>query len=268
MKPKTDSSIEYRDVALEFRVDESTGAPVVEGYAAVFDSLSDELFEWGTGKFREKIVKGAFARTIKNQNIPLLVEHRDLPLATTKARTLELTEDSHGLHFRSTLDGDDPDVKRLVPKMRRGDMSKCSFGFYPVQEDWDFNAKPRIRTLKEVRLFDVSIVANPAYPATEAKVRALLLDDGLDAESIADLFVRVKQGSPLDDDDRGLMRRLVDTCTPYLVTTTDSQDADSHLSEHSAQDSHPVTEPTSGPQPPLHPLSWYREQLKRLEVTA
>lgn len=263
MKTKNDG-IERRDMLvqdLELRVDDDTGAPRVEGYAAVFNSLSEVLFEWDSGKFREKVLPGAFARTIRNQNIPLLVEHADLPLATTKAGTLQLSEDEHGLRFSSTLDMSDPDVQRLVPKMRRGDMNKCSFGFITVQADWDDKQKPRVRTLREVKLFDVSIVARPAYPATEAKVRKTLADDGLDAESIVELLVRIREGLDLDDNDQVVLRRLVETCQLHLATAT-APETDPRPMEHSVRDLHPAIEEASGPAPTVHPLSYYRERLQ------
>lgn len=259
---KTKGDIERRDmltVDLELRVDGETGAPTVSGYAAVFNSLSDVLFEWDSGKFREKVAPGAFAKTLREQNVPLLVEHGNLPLATTRAGTLDLSEDEHGLRFASTLDITDPDVQRIVPKMRRGDLNKMSFGFVPVRESWDDKAKPRVRTLHEVKLFDVSIVARPAYPATEAKVRQALADDGLDAERIADLLVRVRQGLELDDDDKRLLRCLLDTCQPILAATV--AEAAPGPVPHSAEAEQPVPEVQSAPVLSGHPLSWYRERL-------
>lgn len=265
MKTKNDG-IERRDMLvqdLELRVDGDTGAPTVEGYAAVFDSLSETLFEWDSGRFREKVARGAFSKTIREQNIPLLVEHANLPLATTKAGTLQLLEDDHGLRFSSMLEPTDPDVQRLIPKMRRGDMNKCSFGFVPVRESWDEKSKPRTRTVLEAKLFDVSIVARPAYSATEAKVRRLLLDDGLDAESIAEMLVRLRQGLELSDDDLTVMRRLVDTCQRHLTTT--ATDAAPSPETHPADGSQPDMT-TSAPDLMGHPLSWYEAELAKLGV--
>lgn len=264
MKNKTDW-LERREMRLqdvEFRLSGETGAPIVEGYAAVFNSLSEPLFEWDNGKFREKIVSGAFARTIRNQNIPLLVEHADLPLATTKAGTLKLSEDERGLRFYSELEPSDPDVQRIVPKMRRGDLNKMSFGFIPVRQSWDEATKPRTRILHEVKLFDVSIVATPAYPATEAKVRKALADDGLDAERIADLLVRLRQGLELEDDDMVLLRCLAETCQRRLSESATAPDADPHPMEHSADGMHPATISASGSVLSGHPLSYYRERLE------
>lgn len=266
MKPQQTDGIERRDMLLEeitLRMDGPTGAPVVEGYAAVFDSPSEVLFEWDTGRFREKVAPGAFTKTLRDQkNIPLLVEHAQLPLATTGSGTLSLIEDGHGLRFRSELDPSDPDVQRLVPKMRRGDLNRSSFGFIPVRQTMDETAKPRQRTLLEVKLVDVSIVARPAYPATEAKVRKALADDGLDAELIVDLLVRLRQGLPLDDDDKLLMRRLAETCQRHIPDTATGSEIGGPANQPTDA-TQPVLN-TSAPLPMEHPLTWYREQLAKL----
>jgi hypothetical protein len=263
---RPNDGIERREMALEgleLRVDEVSGAPIVSGYAAVFNSLSEVLFEWEQGKFREQIAPGAFSKTLREQNVPLLIEHADLPLATTRAGTLRLIEDEHGLHYESALEMSDPDVQRLVPKMRRGDLNKSSFGFFPVRESWNDKTKPRTRTIHEARLFDVSIVARPAYPATEAKVRKQLADDNLDAENIAEMLVRLRLGLPLEDGDVAMMQTLTLSFRAYLpVTGTDP--ASAPLPEHPpAAEQPPITAPDE-PELPLHPLAWYREQLDKL----
>jgi len=265
MGPKQDD-IERRDlltVDVALRVDSDSGAPTVEGYAAVFDSLSEVLFEWDSGRFREKVAPGAFTKTIREQNIPLLVEHANLPLATTGAGTLQLAEDGMGLRFSSVLEPTDPDVQRLIPKMRRGDMNKCSFGFIPIRQAWDDKAKPRLRTIQEAKLVDISIVARPAYSATTAKVRAELVEDGLDPELITELLVRLRRGLPLDDDDTAMMQTLTNTFRAYLPEPVTAPEVAPLNSEHPTDGTQPTT-PTSAPNPQVHPLSWYREQMTRL----
>jgi uncharacterized protein len=260
---RPNDGIERRDMlleGLELRVDEASGAPIVSGYAAVFNSLSDVIFEWDQGRFREKIAPGAFTRTLREQNVPLLVEHADLPLATTRAGTLLLAEDAHGLRYESTLEPTDPDVQRLVPKMRRGDLNKSSFGFFPVRESWDESTKPRTRTIHQARLFDVSIVARPAYPATEAKVRKQLAEDNLDAESLADLLVRLRMGLPIEAGDLDIMQVLTLSFRAYLpaIGTAASSAPPSGLPQ--TDQPSPESVPDAS-QPTLHPRAWYREQL-------
>lgn len=143
----------------------------MEGYPAKFNVLSEEMGL--LRRFREKIARGAFAESIKTADVRFLVNHDGLPLARTKAGTLRLFEDDIGLRFEADLDATDPDVQRLIPKMKRGDVSQMSFAFTTKRDSWD-QSDPQnvVRTLEEVDLFDVSIVTYPAYPQTEAHVRS------------------------------------------------------------------------------------------------
>jgi hypothetical protein len=140
----------------------------VAGHAAVFNQEADI-----GGLFREVIRPGAFAGTISRDDVPFLIEHADLPLARTRSGTLDLREDEIGLRMESELDALDPDVGRIVPKMRRGDLDKMSFAFLPVREEWDDSGDVPLRILHEVRLFDVSIVTTPAYDGTDIALRSL-----------------------------------------------------------------------------------------------
>jgi HK97 family phage prohead protease len=174
MKPER----RYVDLSdLEFRADDEGGDPIVSGHAAVFDQLSEDL-----GGFREKIAKGAFKRALREKaDVVLLVNHEGLPLARTSAKTLSLKEDAEGLRFEATLDGSDPDVQRIVPKMKRGDLTKMSFAFRTIKDRWENDAegKTTTRTLLDVQPLDVSLVTFPAYPQTDASVRADLEGAGV-----------------------------------------------------------------------------------------
>lgn len=179
------SSLEFRNevAEFEFRSDEPFTITVekrdgesdlikVEGHAAVFDQET----EIG-GMFREKIEAGAFAKSIRRgDDVPFLINHDGLPLARTSSKTLHLSEDSTGLKIRTELDASDPDVARIVPKMKRGDLSKMSFAFTVNRQEWsdeDEDDKIPLRTLRELNLHDVSIVTNPAYGGTDIGLRSL-----------------------------------------------------------------------------------------------
>jgi HK97 family phage prohead protease len=140
----------------------------VSGYAAVFNQEAD-IGGW----FREKIAPGAFKDAIGRDDVVFLVNHEGLPLARTRSGTLVLKEDAHGLHMSSELDPDDPEVKAIVPKMRRGDLDKMSIGFIPEVQEWDDSEDVPKRTIKQARLVDVSIVTFPAYDGTEIGLRSL-----------------------------------------------------------------------------------------------
>jgi HK97 family phage prohead protease len=148
----------------EFRAED---APRVSGYAAVFDEETNI-----GGMFRERIAPGAFRSAIGRDDVVFLVNHAGLPLARTRSGTLTLREDKRGLHIESELDGEDPDVRAIVPKMRRGDLDKMSFAFRATKQEWDESGDIPLRTIYEAELFDVSIVTEPAYGGTEIGLRA------------------------------------------------------------------------------------------------
>jgi len=143
---------------------------VIEGHAAVFGVKSHDL------GFREIIQPGAFADAVMSDDVRFLLNHRGLPIARTKSGTLRLTEDVKGLAFRAELDPKDPDVQRLVPKVRRGDLSEMSFAFgvrdRDKDEKWYRENGELVRSLLKVQLFDVSAVSFPAYPSTDLNARS------------------------------------------------------------------------------------------------
>lgn len=141
----------------------------VTGHAAVFNQETNIA-----GAFREVIRPGAFTRAIGESDVPFLIEHDDLPLARNTSGTLRLSQDEIGLRIETELDGTDPDVQRVVPKMRRGDLSKMSFAFRAKSEEWeDLDSEMPLRILTDLDLFDVSIVTNPAYSGTDIALRSL-----------------------------------------------------------------------------------------------
>jgi len=130
------------------------------------------------GSFTERIAPGAFTRTLsENPDVTMLLNHEGLPLARTKAGTMTLTQDNIGLKVSAQLDQTDPDVQRILPKMRRGDLDEMSMAFRVNGQEWDQNFTDR--TINEINLArgDVSIVTFGANPATVAALRAALADD-------------------------------------------------------------------------------------------
>lgn len=153
-------------VTVEKRAD---AAPVLRGHAAVFDSLSEDL-----GGFREKIAPGAFADAIQTDDVRALLNHDpNILLGRNRSKTLRLAEDQKGLAIEIDLP-DTQAARDLSVLIARGDLTQMSFGFSvrPGGQEWakDDNGAA-IRTLKKVRLFDVSPVTFPAYAATDVAVR-------------------------------------------------------------------------------------------------
>jgi uncharacterized protein len=125
------------------------------------------------GGFREKIAPGAFKRSLENgADVRALLNHdSNYVLGRNKSGTLFLSEDERGLKIEITP----PDTqwaRDLMVSMERGDIDQMSFGFYTISDDWETKDGENIRTLREVELFDVSVVTYPAYTATSANVRS------------------------------------------------------------------------------------------------
>lgn len=160
---------EVRCIGISAEVREEEGGGIrVEGYAAVFNQEAD-IGGW----FREVIAPGAFTDAIGRDDVVFLINHEGLPLARTRSGTLVLEQDARGLKMSTTLDANDPDVKSIVGKMKRGDLDKMSFAFLPDVQEWDETGDTPLRTITKARLFDVSIVTTPAYDGTEIGLRSL-----------------------------------------------------------------------------------------------
>jgi HK97 family phage prohead protease len=147
---------------LEVRA-ENEGRTIV-GYAAVWDSPSEYM------GFTEFVKRGAFTKTLNDgADVRLLIDHEGVPLARSKSGTLKLSEDERGLRVEAELDPANPDAARIMSAMKRGDLSQMSFAFRTVKDSW--NADRSVRELREVQLFDVSVVTFPAYEETMAELR-------------------------------------------------------------------------------------------------
>ncbi len=134
----------------------------------------------GPGK-AERIAPGAFAQSVKSDDIRCLVNHdASRILGRTKSGTLSLTDGTDALRFRVQLDRNSQAHKDTYAAVQRGDLSECSFAFSVDDEDWkpgvDGDGEAiQIRTVKKGKLFDVSVVTYPFYSdnnATSAEARA------------------------------------------------------------------------------------------------
>jgi HK97 family phage prohead protease len=178
------------------------------GYAAVFNSDSEPL------PFIERIAPGAFRKSLKaRNNIRMYLNHdSSMLLATTRAKTLRLMEDERGLKVEADL----PDTtigRDLSTLIKRGDVDSMSFGFSvpPKGDSWSDDGS--VRELKEVRLYEVSVVTGfPAYQATTASVRSLdILAErtASDVDKLADAITVLEAGSELSDEQASLLLDVV-----------------------------------------------------------
>ena len=101
-----------------------------------------------------------------------------LVLGRTSVKTLELQQDERGLWGKITINPNDRDAMNLYERVKRGDVSQCSFGFDIVDEESEYREDGSIHwTIKEVKLWEVSCVTFPAYSETSISARAKERDD-------------------------------------------------------------------------------------------
>ena len=206
------SKVERRvktDIDFELRIDNAEADGMrFTGYAAVFNSDSEPL------PFIERIMPGAFKRSLKARNeVKLFKNHNmDEVLASTRSKTLKLTEDSTGLLAEATL----PDTtagRDLAVLMKRGDVHAMSFGFSVPAKGDKWSSDGMTRELHQIRLHEVSIVTGfPAYEATTASVRSLDIlasRTNVDADALADAMIKLEAGEKLADSQADLLQEVV-----------------------------------------------------------
>jgi HK97 family phage prohead protease len=206
------SKVERRvktDIDFELRIDNAEADGMrFTGYAAVFNSDSEPL------PFIERIMPGAFKRSLKARNeVKLFKNHNmDEVLASTRSKTLKLTEDSTGLLAEATL----PDTtagRDLAVLMKRGDVHAMSFGFSVPAKGDKWSNDGMTRELHQIRLHEVSIVTGfPAYEATTASVRSLDIlasRTNVDADALADAMIKLEAGEKLADSQADLLQEVV-----------------------------------------------------------
>lgn len=165
---ETDRTIrQVRSVASSFETRSDDTGMYIEGYFSVFNS-NYEIYPGCT----ESVAPGAFTNTLGG-DIKALCDHDTrLVLGRSKAGTLELREDSHGLWGRITINPNDSDAVNLYERVKRGDVDQCSFGFDIREEEADFRDDGSVHfTIRDVELYEVSVVTFPAYSETSVSAR-------------------------------------------------------------------------------------------------
>ena len=180
--------------------DENTGE--FSGYAAVFGNLDDG---------NDIIEKGAFAKTIAADldRIKILALHNSSWLPVGKP--LELREDEHGLFIWGKI-SDTSMGRAVMTLLRDGVLGELSIGYDAVDFEWDGDSG--IRHLKEIKLWEVSIVTwamNDQATIDEVKSMA----EALKAEAASGKLTEAKANNlkPF----LTAIRELVEVLSPLLA---------------------------------------------------
>lgn len=151
----------------KFQTRAEDGNLYIEGYFAVFGS---EYRMWENAI--ETIDEDAFNDTLDG-DIRALVNHDStLVLGRTTAGTLVLRVDRVGLWGSITINQADQDAMNLYERVRRGDVSQCSFGFDIIDQNTEVMENgTTVWKLRKVKLYEVSVVTFPAYEDTSVTAR-------------------------------------------------------------------------------------------------
>ena len=151
----------------DFETREADGNLYIDGYFAVFNS---EYWLWN-GAF-ETIDPGAFSLE-SDQDVRALTNHdTTLVLGRTTAGTLRLRVDEKGLFGTVLINPKDQDAVNLYERVKRGDVSQCSFGFDILDESTEYRDDGvTVFHLRRVKLWEVSVCTFPAYEDTGVQAR-------------------------------------------------------------------------------------------------
>lgn len=158
----------------EFRAADQDGEKHLTGHAAVFNSPTDIA-----GYFEEVIERGAFDGCDLT-DVPFFVNHLEnkIPLARSRnnngSSTMKLTVDLTGLAIDARVDTDNNQEARAVySAVERGDVTGMSFAFRVKEQKWEKldTDYPTRRITKIGKVYEVSVVNDPAYEETDISAR-------------------------------------------------------------------------------------------------
>ena len=159
-------------VDADFQTREADGKRFVDGYFAVFGGRY-QLWE----NAEETIDAGAFDLN-RDTDVRALTNHdTTLVLGRTTAGTLTLSVDERGLWGSVEINENDQDAVNLYERVRRRDVTQCSFGFDILDEEMVAREDGvTVWHLKDVKLYEVSVCTFPAYEETGVSARKAELE--------------------------------------------------------------------------------------------
>jgi HK97 family phage prohead protease len=141
----------------KFAIRDSTEDGIINGYASVFDVVDSQY---------DVIVNGAFRHYNNNSNaqtsIKLLWQHKpEQPIGFIKS----IQEDHYGLYFEAKLLLDVAKAKEAHHLVKAGIIDSVSIGYTPL--DYYIDHKRGVRVIKEINLWEISLVTFPANQAAK-----------------------------------------------------------------------------------------------------
>ena len=162
---------EIRKLDIQFRAEDTEdGKMEIKGYAAVFNSPE-------TYGYTEVIDSKAFDDSDMS-DVVLRYNHNDsfMVLARTRNKSLDLSVDEKGLFMDARLQDDITEHKNIFNAIKSGLIDKQSFAFTVEEDNYDYETDTRTIT-KIGKVFDVSVVDQPFYNATDVSVARDIKND-------------------------------------------------------------------------------------------
>lgn len=164
-------TLQHMVVPIEWKADDSGDGNTLVGYASTFGNV-----DLGG----DVVVQGAFTKsveTIKAGNgIPLLADHV-ASTASVLGTIYDADQNDKGLVIKARI-SKAPSAQDTAVKLREGHLSKLSIGYETMDDALEDRDGRTVRLLKEVKLWETSVVVFPMNPqATISRVKALV--DGI-----------------------------------------------------------------------------------------
>lgn len=158
-----EKEVRVRPAAEVRAVTDDDGTRRIQGYAIRFNEPSEDLGGWV-----EYIDPTAVNL---DPDMRAFFDHQSqYVLGRTTAGTLSTEVREDGVWMEATP----PDTqwaRDLMASMDRGDITGMSFGFYATDDKWEKRDGKNVRTVMGADVFELSVVALPAYPTTSAQAR-------------------------------------------------------------------------------------------------
>ena len=150
---------QYKSTPIEIKELDDEG--YFEGYASVFD-MKDE--------YNDVVVKGAFKKTLEDRgdHIKMLWQHDSKEVIGSYS---SMYEDDYGLKVYGQINMDVQRGREAYSLMKTGAIEAMSIGYTTIQEEYKDmeyedeygkSTHERVRVLKELKLYEISLVTFPA----------------------------------------------------------------------------------------------------------
>lgn len=183
---------------LVYENETADGGEIV-AYASTFDRIPDA--------YGDVVAPGAFAKSLADWQasgnpIPLLFGHRTDDPRMNIGAVIEASEDERGLRIRARFD-EDNEVSQYTRKLvKEGRLTKLSFAYDTLDSEViTLDDGTRANELKELKIYEISLVPIPANQLTEV-ISAKAADElppMLDAKELQEGFERIVEEHGLED---------------------------------------------------------------------